>query len=235
MSDGLYRHADEVDGSIRSARCVIPEILALLGPVTSVIDVGGGTGSWLREFVSLGVSDVHLIDCEAVRSGLLINSSRFTAANLATELPPVIKADLAMSLECAEHLPKKRSMALVKWLTESADRVVFSAAVPGQGGKGHINEQHHEYWHALFNECGFEIRDVLRGRLVKNEDVAWWYRQNLFVYVKPGTKLMVDDPAFLPAEFTLSHRQLHQPSIRAAFKILVAAFRTSLARRFGRK
>jgi hypothetical protein len=55
-----------------------------------------------------------------------------------------------MSLECAEHLPAHRAAPLVEWLTKSAPIVVFSAAIPGQGGKGHINEQPPDYWNDLF-------------------------------------------------------------------------------------
>src|SRR5579862_3100091 len=54
--------------------------------------------------------------------------------------------DLAMSFEVAEHLPPDAAKGFVDSLTRLAPLVLFSAAIPFQGGVGHINEQWPEYW-----------------------------------------------------------------------------------------
>jgi len=44
----------------------------------------------------------------------------------------------------------------MKTLTNHADRIVMSAARPGQGGEGHFNEQLPEYWIEKFIARGFK-------------------------------------------------------------------------------
>jgi hypothetical protein len=62
--------------------------------------------------------------------------------------------------------------------------VVFSAAVVGQEGIGHINCQPHEYWHGKFEERGYVMSDPFRPRLAGNPRVSAWYASNLFLYTK---------------------------------------------------
>jgi hypothetical protein len=205
-----YTHADEVDGGVRAARRVVPEILEVTGPVRSVVDVGGGAGAWLREFLQQGVARGLLIDSPAVRPLLLIDPALFQPCDLNQEMPSLPQFDLALCLECAEHLPASRAELLVAALTEAADRVVFSAAVPRQGGKGHVNEQPASYWRELFARRGFVCHDVLRPRFLHAAEVPYWYRQNLFLYTRAGTGLSVPAEDFLPEEFFLVHREVLQ-------------------------
>lgn len=57
--------------------------------------------------------------------------------------------------------------------------------VPGQEGKGHINCQPHEYWHAYFSLYEFEHLDSIRP-LIQDSRVSPWYRDNIFLYVHGG-------------------------------------------------
>jgi hypothetical protein len=61
---------------------------------------------------------------------LCIPKDRFAAVDLRQPLPADRKFDLAISGEVAEHLPA----TLVGTLTSVSDVVLFSAAIPGQGG-----------------------------------------------------------------------------------------------------
>ena len=130
MSEDQYRHLDEVDGSLRAAATIVPLVLELTGPVSSVVDVGGGTGGWLREFGKAGVARLALIDSAAVEPHLLIPRECFHAADLERPLPELGRFDLATSLECAEHLSEQRSRSLVQWLTSTADVVLFRPRSP---------------------------------------------------------------------------------------------------------
>jgi hypothetical protein len=69
----------------------------------------------------------------------------------------------------------------VDFLTSAADTVLFSAAIPGQGGDNHINEQWPAYWQGLFRSSGFDFEDGIRWRFWEDELVDWWYRQNMFL------------------------------------------------------
>jgi hypothetical protein len=203
-----YPHRDEMPGSHRAAERVVPTILAITGPVRSVVDVGGGDGGWLRVFQQHGVEEVLLIDCPEVEPHLVIDRRYLEPCDLSRDLPAPRRFDLALCLECAEHLPAHRAVPLVEWLTKSADIVVFSAAIPGQGGKGHIHLRFPDFWNELFARRGYRRHDVLRPRIVADRAVAWWYRQNTFVFASSGAKLLSGQTEFLPNEFYLIHKDI---------------------------
>ena len=92
--------------------------------------------------------------------------------------------DLAISLEVAEHLEPQRSDSLVRDLCALADTVLFAAAIPFQGGAGHINERWQSWWAQKFSENGYDPFDVLRRDIWGRRDIAWWYKQNTIFYVK---------------------------------------------------
>jgi len=172
---------EQVDGSLRSARVVVPLVVDRVKP-RSVIDVGCGSGAWLRAFKENGVSRVRGID-NARYSGLLIDSSEFDEVDLKQPFRGELQYDLAISLEVAEHLPSQVSTDFVSSLTALAPVILFSAAIPGQGGVCHINEQWPSYWQELFRNCGYRRLDPIRAHIWNDNRVEWYYRQNLFVYV----------------------------------------------------
>jgi|GEM_PF-6213618 len=73
---------------------------------------------------------------------------------------------------------------------------LFSAAIPGQGGESHINEQPLTFWRSEFARHDYVALDVIRPKLVGQTDVAPWYRYNCILYVAK------DKLAQLPAELT---------------------------------
>jgi hypothetical protein len=72
---------------------------------------------------------------------------------------------------------------LVESLTTAAPVVVFSAAVPGQGGTHHINLQWPWYWRELFKRQGFVCFDAIRPLLWCDDRVDWVYRQNIYAFL----------------------------------------------------
>jgi len=89
-------------------------------------------------------------------------------------------------LEVAEHLSPLRADPFIGTLTELAPAVLFSAAIPGQGGTSHLNERWQSYWAGLFASRGYVAIDAIRPRVRGLEDIDWWYRQNTILYVQPG-------------------------------------------------
>jgi hypothetical protein len=63
---------------------------------------------------------------------------------------------------------------------------LFSAAVPGQTGDGHVNEQWPDYWIDKFKQQGYSFADIIRPAVWENEDVLWWYAQNTFLFFRDG-------------------------------------------------
>lgn len=176
--------SDLRESSLSSARAVVPHVMRLVGP-RSVADVGCGIGTWLSVFVENGVTDVLGVDGDYLpREQLTIPQDRFRVADLAHPLDPGRTFDLAMSLEVAEHVPAESAEGFVESLVRLAPVVMFSAAVPLQGGRGHVNEQWPTFWAQLFSSRGFVAVDAVRPQIWDDDGVAWWYRQNILIYVR---------------------------------------------------
>jgi SAM-dependent methyltransferase len=173
-------------GTQASAAVIVPWLLDRLSlDEPHVVDVGCGEGWWAQTFADHGC-DVVGIDGAYVQSSPL--GDRFVAHDLRHPIPAAWRGefDLAVSLEVAEHLPSHRAVSFVDDLCALAPIVVFSAAIPGQGGTGHINEQWPAYWAAMFNSLGYEVTGELRYRIWDDDRVENWYRQNLLVAWDPN-------------------------------------------------
>lgn len=185
-------------GSIRSAQVVLPMVLSLFAeaghPVQRVLDVGCGQGAWSKVFGDLGCAVTGLDGSYVDQTRLLIPQESFIPTDLNREFSVAGDYDLAISLEVAEHLKPTRAEGFVADLCESADAILFSAAIPGQGGTGHINEQWPDYWAEKFEANGFAVTGALRWSIWNDPDVENWYRQNLLLCVK--SPLEAAFPAF---------------------------------------
>ena len=175
-----------VQTSTVSASKIVPYILEIVRP-TSVVDIGCGIGAWLSQFRDLGNIENYLgIDGDYIdKSILLIDSAKFMPRNLEQVPFDCGKSfDLAVSLEVAEHLSEEKALPFVETLTRLAPVVLFSAAVPHQGGTNHINEQWPDYWAEKFATFDYVPIDCLRKKFWNNEEIRWWYSQNIILYVK---------------------------------------------------
>lgn len=169
-------------GSAMSAEVVVPLVLSLF-PARSVIDIGCGVGGWLNAFERHGVSDYVGVDGDYVsREQLRIAPDRFIARDLTTFIESGRTFDLACSLEVAEHLPVECADQFVAALVQAAPVVLFSAAIPGQGGTAHVNEQWQSYWAELFFRHDYIAVDCIRPQIYYDERVEFWYRQNILVF-----------------------------------------------------
>lgn len=166
----------------RSARVVVPRLTAFL-PVRSVADFGCGQGAWLSVWRDVGASIVGVDGPYVDPRRLLIEAGDFHAADLGEPIDLGRGFDLVQSLEVAEHLPATKAEQFVATLTAHGPRVLFSAAVPGQGGENHINEQPLDYWRAIFRKRGYAAIDYLRPQLRNDAAVEPSYRYNMILYV----------------------------------------------------
>jgi hypothetical protein len=181
--DESFFHSIET-GSLKSAKEIVPLVINFIHPL-SVIDVGCGKGAWLSVFREYGIEDILGVDGDYVdQSSLLIPAQFFQTHDLAHPLKTERKFGLVVSLEVAEHISSKYAKTFVKSLTCLGPVVMFSAAVPYQGGTDHVNEQWQDYWRKLFNENGFEAVDFVRKRVWNNPKVEPWFAQNIIVYIQ---------------------------------------------------
>lgn len=174
----------QVRGALKSARIVVPIVLDLVGSVESVVDFGCGRGAWLQAFAENGVHHLLGIDGAAIDDvDILVDANCVWRRDLREPVPLSRVYDLAVCLEVAEHLPASAGSNIVRSLTGAAPLVLFSAAIPGQGGEHHINERWPDYWREVFDSQGFERLDPIRPRIRGQADIEWWYRQNIYLYV----------------------------------------------------
>jgi len=156
-------------------------------PIKSVIDFGCGVGTWLKEAERLGASKTYGIEGEWVDSKLYVAAGEIRKTNLENEIVVGQKYDLAISLEVAEHINVRNVDTFIKSLCNSSDLILFSAAIKGQGGKGHVNEQNQTYWIKKFQANGYSVRDIIRKEIWGERKIPVWYRQNCFLFVKGET------------------------------------------------
>jgi SAM-dependent methyltransferase len=165
-----------------SAGVIVPIMMELVRP-TCVVDVGCGTGEFLRIFEDRGVQEILGVDGMYVdRSQLAIPQECFRAIDLNRPFTLEKTYDLAVSLEVAEHLEPARASDFIESLTHLAPVILFSAAIPLQNGYHHVNEQWPDYWAQLFQVRGFRPVDALRKRIWHNRRVEDYYRQNMLLF-----------------------------------------------------
>jgi SAM-dependent methyltransferase len=175
-------YAGVISGMQQSAARVVPLVVERLQP-KSVIDLGCGRGAWVKAFLERGVEKVVGVDGPwAPQAGLLVPEANFQCADLERDLPDLGRFDCGVSLEVAEHLSVQAGRRLVAYLTSRCDVVVFSAAIPGQGGTDHITERWQTYWVSIFAEHGYAPATWLRDAIWSDPQVEPWYSQNVLVF-----------------------------------------------------
>lgn len=191
-NDDFYDYISR--GSRASAEIVVPLVRANVR-LDSVADVGAGNGTWLAVWMDAGVADVCGIDGAYVDvARLKIPAVSFRPHDLAAPLDLGRRFDLVQSLEVAEHLPEARAETFVDTLVAHGDVVLFSAAVPHQGGEHHVNEQPPEYWRRKFAARGYACFDWLRPRLAGESRVKPWYRFNTLLYANEAGQQRLGEP-----------------------------------------
>ena len=154
---------------------------------------GGGDGSWLAAAETVGdgkcltlcLLEGKWVTKESLRSSKI----SFLPSDLNEPITQPTKFDLVFCLEVLEHLSPERGVALIRELTEASDKVLFSAAIPGQGGTHHINEQWQSHWANEFAKYGFFTSDLLRPKIWDDPAIEWWYRQNIFLYQREAQRI----------------------------------------------
>ncbi len=165
----------------------VAKVLMPLFPIRSVVEVGSGTGNLLAAFRAHGVTDVLGLDGPNVpRDLMLLPPEQVQAWDLDQLAPLPRRFDLACALEVGEHLPEAAATRFVRMLTAAAPVVLFGAAIPGQGGPGHVNEQRQSWWADRFAAEGYVAVDCVRPAIWDVPGVEWYYAQNILVYCRPA-------------------------------------------------
>jgi len=234
--------ADRHERTVHSASTILSIALETLPDVRSAVDVGCGVGTWLSVLKDRGVEDIRGIDGEWVDPKMLvIPPESFLTADLTKPLQISRRFDLAISLEVAEHLPPECAEDFVSTLVRMSDFVLFSAAIPHQGGRNHLNEQWQEYWAELFAQHGYQAIDCIRGPVWNDPNIDMWYKQNTLLYVnRPRVPELrqCGDAASLKPMLSVVHPDLYLVKLRrinsvsGSLPLFPRAIRNWVKRRF---
>jgi len=155
----------------------------------SILDIGCGTGEWLRSFQEKYLScKIFGIDGDWVKPhDLVCKNINFINMDLKHELSSVVldkKYDLVCCLETITDLSENRGKILIKEITKITKLCLFSSGTPVQNHGPHVNIQWQSYWHSLFEQNGFVALDFIRSKTWNDPSVGPWYSQNCFLFVE---------------------------------------------------
>jgi hypothetical protein len=174
------------DRAFSSALVILKLVFSKSGVPKNIVDIGGGAGAWLLAANQLGVGELTLVEGDWINKTTL-NTEMFLIdnADLENTIPKYNKKfEICICVEVAEHLSPRRAESFVKELTGLSDKIVFSAAIPGQGGHGHLNERLKSYWINLFEKNGFGANNFISKIVWENSEVEAIYRQNIMYFEK---------------------------------------------------
>jgi len=154
----------------------------------SIIDIGAGDGTWMTSLASnLGSTRLTAVDLPGSTFEILKGfqkSIEFLTLDFENSMiENGVPYDLAICVEVIEHISHPRGLILLDWISDNCRTVIFSGAIPGQGGTLHINEQNQDYWLRAMMNRGFIPIDNIRPILFKVSEVPSYYRNNIFFFV----------------------------------------------------
>jgi SAM-dependent methyltransferase len=171
------------EAKTRSSATRVLSIIKQYIEVRSVLDIGCGLGSWLAAAQSLGTTEILGIEGPWLdRNALVVDLNLVQVHNLDQPISLGRRFDLVVCIEVGEHLKPEAAPNLVGSLVTHGDCILFSAAIPFQGGSDHLNEQFLDYWAALFAKHGFRPVDIVRGSIWNDDSMLWWLRQNCITF-----------------------------------------------------
>jgi len=195
-----YIH-DEYFHNMNASTIVVPIILELFPATESVIDFGCGLGTWLKAFKDNGIKQIYGLDGDWCNNDLLfkyINKNEFKNVDLETPIHLNKIYDLVISLEVAEHISEQFADIFVQSLVDAGKIILFSAAIPGQDGYNHINEQFPSYWVNKFKKHEYKSYDIIRRKIWNNPNIETWYKQNIFLAVHNSIEMNYEESEILP-------------------------------------
>ncbi len=183
--DDFYKSQQE--GSLRSAKIILEDISSIIHNLfenKTVRDIGCGVGTWLSvASESLKARQITGYDFPKGNIKTLVPRDKIVSCNLIS-VENFEPADITFCLEVMEHVEESLHADLIEKICKNTNIIIFSAAAPLQGGTGHVSERNPKYWKKLFENNNFNGYDIIRPRIWENEDIEYWYRQNILIFTK---------------------------------------------------
>ncbi len=203
-----------------SAEAIIGHVFNLCN-IESIVDFGCGTGTWIHTAQSLGAKHMLGIEADWLKEEYLDEPGlEVHRHDLTDSIYIDRKFDLAISLEVGEHLPEERARSFVEDICRTSTKVLFGAAIPEQGGTGHINEQWQSYWANLFLELDYRAFDVIRPKIWSDPEIPFWYKQNTILYLHKDelenkAQFLFSPQEVKPKDLDIVHPDLYRKKLRS--------------------
>jgi cyclopropane fatty-acyl-phospholipid synthase-like methyltransferase len=166
LADGYDAHffSENLADSRPMAEYLAPKIVEVFG-IKRLVDFGAATGHWVSALSRAGVDVIGIEGSTSAKPYLVCDPTRMRFLDLRFPLPmeqfPFSEADTVMSIEVAEHIEETYADRYIEnMLSFKPNRVLMTAAIPGQGGHWHVNEQPYEYWIEKFNKRGYVLDEA---------------------------------------------------------------------------
>jgi hypothetical protein len=162
----------------------LAQALADLFPRQRLCDLGCGPGKYVRFLRE------HHIDCDGFDGNP--NTPEITGGtcgvlDLSEPVQLGREYDAIISLEVAEHIPRKYQDVYLANLTAHAKRwLVMSWAVPGQAGDGHVNNRPNIFAVWKIHRFGFQF-DLGKTRLLRKRASLIWFQNTILVFSRGTT------------------------------------------------
>ena len=229
--DQCWHTRFETDSSVAAAK-ILRYVVEIFSP-ESCLDLGAGAGNWTKCAMSLGITDFRAVDGPWTDvSQLRVDRDYFLSHDLSQGLDLNRKFDLAISLEAAQYMSPEGGVTLVRTATDHANVILFSSAVPFQGGNN-VTERWQSYWSQLFEDRGFQSFDLIRPRFWRDRSIAYYYRQNTLIYVNTNDAKALKAASLARSEqFNATVLDLIHPE---KWEMLIAGSRREKMKRLYRK
>jgi hypothetical protein len=153
-----------------------------------VIDFGCSTGLYLHQ-INMLMPEIDFVGYEFSQDA---KDNALCDNIIVTDLTQNLDVDkkentLGLCLEVLEHIDDKYWKDVLLNITKLSDKIIFSAAHPGQGGTGHINCRPKLDWIRRFHQLGWVVdHDSTTHFLdfMKSGYHMGWLRMNVFILVK---------------------------------------------------
>jgi len=149
--------------------------------ITTVYDFGCGNGEYLYE-LSKRVPNVKATGFEGHNTNGVYDNVVVQDLSVPFQLEP---ADLAISIEVGEHIPKEFEQIFIDNVSNNASKhIILSWAIEGQPGLGHVNCQNNDYVIAQLEKRGWTFDAELSHKLRFLFNEGLWLRNTLMFFTR---------------------------------------------------
>lgn len=142
-------------------------ICKIISP-SSLIDIGCGIGDYVQGFLMGGVDAFGIEGSKNCIPYLVAPEDKIFIKDI-RELIAVGQYDMVLCLEVLEHVEHEFADTIIYNFNNMSDKILTSAAPPGQKGHYHVNCQPKEYWEQKFAKRGYH-----RDKKIENKIKLEW-------------------------------------------------------------